>query len=41
MSEQSNRYGALGIALAAAVGVVSGLALAGVALKSPKAAPGG
>jgi hypothetical protein len=41
MSEPTKGYGSLGVALAATLGVVSGLALAGFALKSPKAARGG
>jgi hypothetical protein len=41
MSERAKGHASLGLALAAALGVASGLALAGFALKSPKAVPGG
>ncbi len=41
MSKPANRYSSLGLALAAALGVVSGLALASFGLKSSKAGPGG
>jgi hypothetical protein len=41
MNEQTKHYGSLALALAAALGVVSGLALAGFAPKSPKTAQGG
>jgi hypothetical protein len=40
MTQPRNRYGALGVALAAAVGVVFGVVLARVAGKSPTAMPG-
>ena len=40
MSEQPKHYGSLALALAAALGVVSGLVLAGCASKSPKTAQG-
>lgn len=41
MSEQTKGYGSLGFALVATLGLASGLALAGLALQSPKAARGG
>lgn len=41
MSEQAKHYGSLALALAAALGVASGLALAAFAPTSPKTAQGG
>ena len=41
MSQQTNRYGLLGVAFAAALGMACGVVLARVACKSPTAMSGG